>query len=786
MAQEQATQLLQQGIAAARGNRPDIAREKLQQAVRLDPRNETIWLWLSSVARDDKERLFCLKQLLAINPQNEFALKGLQALGVTAAAESPAEASSTTVPVLDDDRYTRMQQAVDDFLRRYSPQPPDRLDIQWVHKEKRRYGEGGAQRLRRITYAAAGLTAVVVIGIVALILSQLDIGLGSGLQVAQSTRFMTRTPTPTLTPTQGGPTPTPFPAAMSVPATDVPTGLTQGNPYAAAEPTDIYPAVNRNVAGSIDKAIDYYSVGDYTSAVGTLEAQRGFSGDNCYSAIVYYEAMSYAAQGGTQNLNRAVQSINDALAYAPPRGFATCQDDPLLLAGLAEVRYLQNDLTEALTLSERALADDPKLVQAILVKAKVELSNADFVSARFTVAQALAETPGDVNLLLLGAEIELADNQLSSALAFLGRALYVEPANQPALQRQAQVYTLLAERSEPGSDQQIQYYGLAVVSAQTLLLYYPGDPVGYLYLGKARIGEGNYDMADTALTRIIELENRLPPSAETTIQEAYRVRGMMYYVQGRLDQAQNDLNEASLDNMEDFSSLERLVDIAFRTGEYVEAQNWLDQLLASDPANPTYLLWQARLLVETCTFYPDDLTCEYGDMLDLLNDGFVFGLGSDQQAEAYSYRAQARYFETLRLSSLTDTDRQAAFQVALDDVNRALAVRDAAIDHYYRGLLLEGLGRLNEALGEYQWVIYWSQWYSYPFKNNQFDDRVERLTETILAQATPVPTATATSAVRPATSTPTPTLTPTLAPTFTPLATVAPDMTVSPTAVQLP
>ena len=54
MAQEHARQLLQQGIAAARDNQSEAARELLQRAIQLDPENETAWLWLSSVARDNK------------------------------------------------------------------------------------------------------------------------------------------------------------------------------------------------------------------------------------------------------------------------------------------------------------------------------------------------------------------------------------------------------------------------------------------------------------------------------------------------------------------------------------------------------------------------------------------------------------------------------------------------------------------------------------------------------------------------------------------------------------
>jgi Flp pilus assembly protein TadD len=56
MGQESLNQMLHQGIAAARAGQREAARTILQNVVRLDPRNEIAWMWLSSVAADDTER----------------------------------------------------------------------------------------------------------------------------------------------------------------------------------------------------------------------------------------------------------------------------------------------------------------------------------------------------------------------------------------------------------------------------------------------------------------------------------------------------------------------------------------------------------------------------------------------------------------------------------------------------------------------------------------------------------------------------------------------------------
>src|SRR5215470_17625668 len=123
MANEQAKQVLQQGIAAARAGQQAEARQLLQEAVKRDPRSEAAWLWLSSVARDNAERIFCLKQLLSINPNNENAIKGLKQLGVTVEAGTPPAPTKAGVPQIDAQRLNASMGQLDPILARYQPNP---------------------------------------------------------------------------------------------------------------------------------------------------------------------------------------------------------------------------------------------------------------------------------------------------------------------------------------------------------------------------------------------------------------------------------------------------------------------------------------------------------------------------------------------------------------------------------------------------------------------------------------------------------------------------------------
>jgi len=73
-------QLLDQGIAALKAGRKAEAGRLLMQVVQQDERNEMAWLWLSGAVGTDKERRICLENVLTINPRNEIARRGIEAL----------------------------------------------------------------------------------------------------------------------------------------------------------------------------------------------------------------------------------------------------------------------------------------------------------------------------------------------------------------------------------------------------------------------------------------------------------------------------------------------------------------------------------------------------------------------------------------------------------------------------------------------------------------------------------------------------------------------------------
>jgi hypothetical protein len=71
---------LQEGIAALKAGDKVTARRLLGRAIQQAPKNVEAWLWLSGAVDTDEQRLTCLNKVLAIDPGNELALKGLASL----------------------------------------------------------------------------------------------------------------------------------------------------------------------------------------------------------------------------------------------------------------------------------------------------------------------------------------------------------------------------------------------------------------------------------------------------------------------------------------------------------------------------------------------------------------------------------------------------------------------------------------------------------------------------------------------------------------------------------
>ncbi len=124
--------ILQLGIEAAREGNREEARNLFSLLTRQEPNNVQGWLWLAGVADDADERRGALERVVELDPNNEMARRGLQAMGVSPTArsqaatpaETPDEAASAApvVPAVpnadlsDDERLAaELDSAYDDY-----------------------------------------------------------------------------------------------------------------------------------------------------------------------------------------------------------------------------------------------------------------------------------------------------------------------------------------------------------------------------------------------------------------------------------------------------------------------------------------------------------------------------------------------------------------------------------------------------------------------------------------------------------------------------------------------
>lgn len=212
------------------GNREE-GRQILEEILEVDENNEEVWLWLTSVVETDEDREVCFENVLALNPDNIVAQKGLEALrsgtfnvnDIFSAALEEEEAEGTFL-----DEFTV---AGDEFEE---GEAFDELEMPSTMAKPKKKKKGGIN-IRLIILLV--LVLVLILALVGGAAAYFMLGLGGTDSTpaeqppAQETpaegqgpaAAPTETPTPTATPTlTPTPTITPFELPTAVP-TNTPT-----------------------------------------------------------------------------------------------------------------------------------------------------------------------------------------------------------------------------------------------------------------------------------------------------------------------------------------------------------------------------------------------------------------------------------------------------------------------------------------------------------------------------------------------------------------------------------
>lgn len=682
MSQEQAIQFLQQGIAAAKAKRSEEARQLLQNAIKLNPGNETAWLWLSSVAKDQQERIFCLRQILEINPENEMAQKGLKAMGVAAdtqAGSGTAVASSVPRPAAE--KIAAARQELRPLLVGLQRENP-LSDINWVHKRRNRAGERAA-----IVFSIA--VRVVPILIVAGLLAggALFISQNPNAIVLAPTWTPSYTPTVTTTPTPGfTPTPSPTPRITYTPSPPIPAGLPQGDLFVEMTNTPVYP---RFVEGRIiQEAVILLDNDQSSRALPTLSAVRETLLDTSANPNpYYYEAVALTNLGDTE---QAESVLEEGLTRMEETG----GNPGLIHAGLAYVYAADGKYEASDTEAEQALETDPDLVQPYYTLIDNAITRQRFTQADTLLLDALDRHPENVNLWILQGQLHLAQDKPAQAQQDARVALYIDPTAEEA-------YLLQAE-----ADAEVGDYGLAVLHLQDYLFTYPGSIYGWTLLGDTRVQEGSTELAIAAYSRAVNTDTLEPAQIP-----ALMARAALYTDRFQYDQAYADYSRMLELDEEDALARAQRAETAYLAGRFEDAIEDLDILLADSPGQASLRLLKVRAIMDGAD--PDSETAyaeAQTDAFNILAGNFPTLLQGAERASAFEYRAQIRL-------------NRNEYSAALSDIVSALNVQESGSRHYLRGLIHEERRELDLARREYEWVLLWGQIYEYPF----LDDALARL-----------------------------------------------------------
>ncbi len=127
---------LRQGILAAKAGDKDQARALLLEVVETDENQLHAWLWLSYVVDNLEDKQICLENALALDPENDFAQRGLdwvRAQKNISCVESPP----SVIPPIDPTvKYPQRDEFDDEWLCPYCAKPTAPEDTACPHCQR--------------------------------------------------------------------------------------------------------------------------------------------------------------------------------------------------------------------------------------------------------------------------------------------------------------------------------------------------------------------------------------------------------------------------------------------------------------------------------------------------------------------------------------------------------------------------------------------------------------------------------------------------------------------------
>lgn len=423
------------------------AREILSQLVKEEPGNARYWLWMSAVVETKRDRVYCLKEALKLDPSNQMARRGLMIAG-----ELKSDVKGPMLPIHD---------------RR-----------EWENDLRREFTIKKAGKpvnfVRMMIYASAAIF-VIIVAVVAIVFwpKQRAYNPNAFRLMGATATASIAPPTNTPRPLYQGPTPT-IPAItplwMFLEATYTPTPLYVDTPHPSYE--------------AFALGMQAYANQDWSNVVTYMQQLIDIEQDARVLDALFYKGIALLNLGSTKD---AFDTFNAILKEEP--SFA-----PAYL-GRAKVRRIsdpdrwkniETDLKECIRL-------DPNMPECYF-------DLADLYISKDLTLQALQYTELGAGLLPdspLGfyyrAEALLQQGEVDDALVNAQQAYMKDITHIPTYRLIAEIYR--TKNDLPNSLEPLEMY----------TVYVRDDVTAWVWLGQAYIAAGANDDAINAFTQALNL-----------------------------------------------------------------------------------------------------------------------------------------------------------------------------------------------------------------------------------------------------------------------------------------
>ena len=438
--------MFQEALAAIQEGDRARARDLLTRLLKMDQDHADYWLWMSALVETARERLYCLNEVIRIDPNNAAARRGLMIAGTA----DPDE--KNVVPA-------KLQQRNWETALLGAEKPEKAL---------------AASSLRLTLGLAAGLIVLVVVVVVGILAARTPkygiVYVTEDLSARPSVTFM-----PTASAVIRSPTPTfigPTPLWMQMGVTYTPTALYVNTPHPISE---AYRIAMRSYARD-----DWAGMEKYMLQVSTVEPDA--------ADVDYYIGEANRFQ---KDYTSAASYYNRAIAANP--NFAPAY----LGRARAKLALDPTARVEPLADLQTAIKKDPNLAEAYIELAGISLADRKYQDALDQLALASPLLPNSPLLPLYRGSVLLKMDKPQEALVEAQAASKLDFTSLPA-------YRLLAEALQANGR------GAESLEPLTTYLTYVSDDAGaFVLLAQANQSINNLAAAMDAYDKAISINPRL-------------------------------------------------------------------------------------------------------------------------------------------------------------------------------------------------------------------------------------------------------------------------------------